>query len=138
MYVYLHRADIIIAIDNASHAIVTRWRWFAFIPLPNNFLYCSPTENGEGKFIFICLNSLRSQLNEWMKDFYNLYLHRESSRVKPGICSPAVDGKLYASRWLSVKDTGNYSTARKVRTWRILTHGNFYTSHSVPFIVRWS
>ena len=28
--VYLYRAEIIIAISNASHAIVTRWRIFAF------------------------------------------------------------------------------------------------------------
>ena len=61
----------------------------AFIPHPNNFLYCSATEDGEATFIFICLNSLRAQLNEWMKEFYNLYLYRENSRVNPGVCSAA-------------------------------------------------
>ena len=67
--VSLHRADIIIAISNASHAIVTRWRAFAFfrwltaarvnnnnicgafVPLPNSLLDCSPTEDGEAKFV---------------------------------------------------------------------------------------
>ena len=63
-------------------------------------------------------------MNEWMKEFYNLYLHRETSRVKPGMCSPVVDGNYYVRRWLSVKDAGNYSTSRKVRTWRILIHVN--------------
>ena len=86
MCVCLHRTDIIIAIDNASHAIITRWGWIAFfrwltavhvnnnnicsafIPLPNNFLCCSSTEDGEAKFILIFLNSLRAQLNERMND----------------------------------------------------------------------
>ena len=56
-----------------------------------------------------------------MKEFYNFYLHHENSRVKPGVCSPAVDGIWYVMQWLSVEDAGNYSTSRKVRTWLILT-----------------
>ena len=39
----------------------------AFIP-PNNFLDRSPTEDGEGQFILICLNSLRAHLNERMNE----------------------------------------------------------------------
>ena len=70
-------------------------------------------------FLFI-FNSLRAQLNEW-KNFTTYENYHENSRVKPRVCSPAVDGNEYIRRGLSVKDAGNYSTSCKVRNWRILT-----------------
>ena len=119
--VCLHRADIIIAISNASHSIVTSWRWIAFFRWLTVFtwimiifvvhLYLFRTISllqsyGRRRrpiFLYIFLNYMRARLNEWMKEFYNLYLHRENSRVKPGMCSPVLDGN-YVRRWLSVKD----------------------------------
>ena len=67
--------DFIIVIIKASHSIDIRWRfltalhvnnnniYITFIRLPNIFLYISPTEEEDTKFIFI-LNSLRINLNE--------------------------------------------------------------------------
>ena len=49
----------------------------AYVPFPNNFLYCSPTEEDEGNFYFILISF-------FFKFFYILYLHREISRIKPG------------------------------------------------------
>ena len=67
--------DFIIVISKASHAIDTRWRfltalhvnnnniYITFKPLPNIFLYFSPTEDEDAKFIFILI-SIRIHLNE--------------------------------------------------------------------------
>ena len=67
--------DFIIVISKASHSTDTRWRfltalhvnnnniYITFKRLPNIFLYISPTEDEDAKFIFI-LNSLRIHLNE--------------------------------------------------------------------------
>ena len=75
--------DFIIVISKASHAIDTRWRfltalhvnnnniYITFKPLPNIFLYFSPTEDEDAKFIFI-LTSIRIHLNEWMKYFHKI------------------------------------------------------------------
>ena len=125
----LPRPDIIIAIINASHTIITRWVdshflriFFAFsvwltafhvinnncsadVPLPNKFLYCSPTEEDEGNFYLILislfwiplqlisppLNSMGCVLWRWM------------------VINILGDGRL-----LKMRD--NYSTSRKVRT----------------------
>ena len=57
--------DFIIVISKASHAIDTRWRfltalhvnnnniYITFKPLSNIFLYISPAEDEDAKFIFI-------------------------------------------------------------------------------------
>ena len=67
--------DFIIVISKALHSIDTRWCfltalhvnnnniYITFKPLPNIFLYISPTEDEDAKFIFI-LNSLRIHMNE--------------------------------------------------------------------------
>ena len=67
--------DFIIVISKASHSIDTIWCfltalhannnniYITFKPLSNIFLYISPTEDEDAKFIFI-LNSLRIHLNE--------------------------------------------------------------------------
>ena len=62
----------------------------AFIPLWDSLLSFSPTEDGECKFIFI-FEFFKSTV-ERMKEVYKIYLHRENSRVKPEMCSLAVDG----------------------------------------------
>ena len=70
--------DFIIVISKASHAIDIRRRflrwltalhvnnnniYITFKPLPNIFLYFSPTEDEDAKFIFILI-SIRIHLNE--------------------------------------------------------------------------
>ena len=67
--------DFIIVISKASHSIDIRRRfltalhgnnnniYITFKRLPNIFLYITPTEDEDTKFIFI-LNSLRINLNE--------------------------------------------------------------------------
>ena len=96
----LPRSDIIIAFSNASHTIVTRWCWFAFIrwltafhvinnncsavvPLPNNFLYCGPTEEDERHFYLILISLFLI--------LFHLISRPLNSMVKPGVCSLAVD-----------------------------------------------
>ena len=39
----------------------------AVVPLTNNFLYCSPTEDGDDKFIFIFFDFFKSTV-EWMNE----------------------------------------------------------------------
>ena len=66
--------DFIIVISKTSHSIDTRWCiltalhvnnniYITFNPLSNIFLYTSPTEGEDAKFICI-LNFLRIHLNE--------------------------------------------------------------------------
>ena len=69
--------------------------------------------------------------------FYNLYLHREISRIKPGAVffGGRIINTLSDDRLLRMR--GNYSTSRKVRTWRILSQvitREFSTSQSIPYI----
>ena len=49
----------------------------ADVPLPNNFLSCSHTEEDESNFYLILIFIV-------FEFFYILYLHREISRIKPG------------------------------------------------------
>ena len=58
-------------------------------------------------------------MNKWMNEFYNLYPAREIRRSSPRV-SPTVDCVWSVRRWLSGKDVCNYSTSRRMRTWRIL------------------
>ena len=55
----------------------------AVVPLPNNFLYCSPTEEDEGNFYLILISLF------WI--LLHLISRKTNSMVKPGVCSPAVD-----------------------------------------------
>ena len=55
----------------------------AFKLLSNNFLFFCPTEDGECKFIFI-FEFCKGTVDRMNQEFYNLYLHHENSRVKPG------------------------------------------------------
>ena len=54
-----------------------------------------------------------------MNEFYNLYPARETQVPNPWVYSPVVDDVYSVRRWQSSKE-GNYSTSRRVRTWRIL------------------
>ena len=55
----------------------------AVVPLPKNFLYCSPTEEDDGNFYLILISLF------WI--LWHLIYRPLNSMVKPRVCSLAVD-----------------------------------------------
>ena len=72
-------------------------------------------------YLYIYLNSLRAQLNEWMKELYTLYLDRETRRSSPGcvLRRSMVNNTLGDDSLVRIR-RGKHSTSRiktQVFTW---------------------